>query len=776
MRYFGSASVFLIGCILGKIVNKTFAKHVEDIAVRGRMSSGVKRRARGKGKHGKNRGRVCDPVGVYDVNYRCEAYGELVGPLTEVQEISDRGDGFYNLVSQFPFDPPILFNFTVTPVPDEENMYRGALSWTNSYPGPLDETNYPPEHLAPLISAKMEFDDDCNYWLELMVKRPDSGLGVHPCHTKGVRRGRRGQQPEDPFEDGPLYRNTPFLGNYEAEITCFVGTDGPFYFFEEHEITRIPASEGSFFRLTRTRDYGYMAIDVLSQNGMNRRTFHGATQNITDWNMEPGDPAYFDETLVPIVETEIVFHRGWDSYEAVLIGQRPGIGEGGYPNHVCRMIATRSGQERVEPTSHEYCNPAGAYNGHMICKRHLESLGEYQNDNRVEDLGHGFYRVTLLRYSSFLPDELFVWQSLVVEHPTKPGSFLGATYYRNDYTIRVWDTTDYPVYVTLQIHFDGASDGRCEHWMASFQGYRPGPEQGNRFDSVHFCTLDATPQQYGALVQRGCEQGTLTIPGCGVCYETNVDYLTRCVGNLGIAGRPSFPAQAQIPDPVVLPGLRCADIGYTDEFFCPDDYYDLYNDVCVWIVPGHDQTENFAAIAAANYFTGTMRGYPWLGDFPECEYIPPETPEAPFPTKCFVPGRYSCPAEYCVNGADVVLDGTAFERQLMIIEELGNGFFDVSVRMNPLGVYWNATMKQLRWEPLMLKGAMHNRSITTDVAPYLAHSQLLELHFNPNTGCSYDMILTSVASMEEESGVPVYVCEYTCTRIRGESPLAEVDY
>lgn len=720
---------------------------------------------------------VCNPVGVYDAVFRCEDGGNLVGVggvLNQIHEVFDAGNGFINLFAQLPVEPPLQFNFTLSPYPGETNRYIGAVSWINYYPGSLDGSNYPPDHLPPLISIQLEFDEDCNYWTEWMTQRPGFGRGglsennlytppTHPCHTKGVRRSA-GQDPEDPFEDGPLYRNTAFLGNYEAELTCFVGENGPFYFSEAHEITRFPASEGSFYRLTRTRDDDFMAIDVLSQNGLHRHRFHGATQNVTGYNMEPTDPAWFDEHLIPLAEMEIEFHRGWNGYEAVLLGQRPGIGEGNYPNHVCRISATRIGHERVEPEQPEYCNPEGRYDSTVACHLYRYPVGTFPEDHRVRELGSGFYHISFYRFSAAFEENLLRMEILAVEDPSRPGGMLGSMYWRPDYVERFWNTTEYPLYMPLQLSFDGPDDGNCDRFNANLQGFSP--VQGLYVDVVHYCTFDSRRVQSAVVVDNTCQNPGRT--GCrGACFEGETNYMTRCVAGQGLMGAPNFVTNAFMPHPIVLAGETCADLGFTNgDTICPDAFYGR-NDVCFYTSDADYLGEMLPSVLESSpyldYFAFPWDVY-WRGDNPQCDYIPPEPPLGP-PERCPIAGRYNCPLEICVNGTEIILDGSGYEEQLLLIHERGFGYFDMEVPDNPFGLYWHGTMYQKPWEPLTITGAMYNVSNHVSTFDNPDH-QMLEAHFFPESGCNFQMILLGYTSVSPTWYSPVHMCNFTCSRIR----------
>jgi len=239
----------------------------------------------------------------------------------------------------------------------------------------------------------------------------------------------------------------------------------------------------------------YEAIDVLSQDGYTSTVFYGGTQNISDYNLDETDTAWFEVDLIPLTRFEMKFaDETYDSYDAVLIGQRPGIGVDGIDEgvHVCRIQAAKRGESFVNPNTANWepngCNPVGEYKYQNDCRKYRTDIGVFDETAVIKDLGNGFYSSTSV---SDRGGEQLTVKNILTEDPTKPGFLTGGTYYRSDFEAgRGYDTAKFPIYHTVQVQMiDENNDNTCDTWTSSLQAYRPGamPEDDEEGDVVHFC-------------------------------------------------------------------------------------------------------------------------------------------------------------------------------------------------------------------------------------------------------------------------------------------------
>jgi hypothetical protein len=434
------------------------------------------------------------------------------------------------------------------------------------------------------------------------------------------------------------------------------------------------------------------------------------------------------------------------------------------------------------------CNPAGRYDASGHCCTYDEDLGIIEEDHRVESLGHGFYTVTQYHYGQF-PDEvegtadLWISRTLVVEDLTNPGFYIGTTYYRNDYRSAEVSVIEYPVYVTMQFYFEDLDwDGMCDTYDANVQATRPGPDAGpfaregsfNSNNVVHYCQYDGEAIHVGAVVDASCMDGN---SGCtGICWEGQYDYVALCIAGQGLAAPPNFVREVIAPNAQVLEG-SCADHGFTHSAACPDTFYGL-NDVCLY---SNDPTDEWLAARAPGFFNEEVNPYVsdfefpwglyWRNDNPQCSYIAPGTPTTP--TTCGIAGRWHCPGEVCVNGTQIIIDGTQPGAQTLLIADRGLNYYDITVNDNPFGVTWSAIMYQKQWDKLTLEGAMWRTSNHESTYDNPDH-QLIEITLTPGVpGAECDslfFILEAYTSVPREWESPFHICDMTCTRIRGFGP------
>jgi len=444
----------------------------------------------------------------------------------------------------------------------------------------------------------------------------------------------------------------------------------------------------------------------------------------------------------------------------------------------------------------------GWYSSEVTCARY-EDNDVYGQDQRVIDLGGGFYKVTSSMYQSGVDDDILRQEMVVVEDPGMLGRYIGAVYARNDYQYKTWSIGDvgYPIDMRVTLQAEGEDGETCTGFSSIITSFR-GPTLSPRPDDVvQVCEVDATFKNMVAVINADACAGPDFTDCYGVCYEAPLEYAEPCVAGLGPFGAPSFPRNALLPNPIVV-HQTCASMGFdVQQAFesCPDPFYDRANGVCVLTAGDYNIFDNFAAIQAGSPFLqiGIWPewqdwGYMWMADNPQCDYHPPGEPD--YATNCnIIAGSYSCSTATCFSGNEAVLTGTpgataiddadlavppvppeitsasagVFTLPLYIFDngprDYSLNYYDMTILDHPNDTWlWNATVYQLTTDENKLLGNVYWNSITGE-----GHvEEDIEVTLRPTEGCSFEMVWQGTSGAPETWPNNVHDCNWICQRIR----------